>query len=375
MGRDERSGDHDHFTRSVPLSAYPETYHQRAYDGSNKMNRSTMRAAKFVGDDKIEIIEKPVPSIKANEVLLKVAYDGLCGSERRVFHGGFPFVPGHEMSGEIVEVGAKVEALRPGQRAIVYLLDYCGKCAACHEGDTHLCENRKGLIGWTWDGGYEEYISAPSSMIYPVDASFPLDLGVLALDTFGTSFHALRKSNFDPHKPTLVIGCGPLGLGVITILKKHYHAEIVYAGDLSGYRLKMAENIGAIPICVDKDKVEDSIRAQIKGDIDTVIEIVGSSSTLLASMCLVKRNGKVVLLGEPVKEFVIERKTSWLLKDFIIQRSFYFPWSEIKDNIFFIQQNEPIVRSLITNVYPLEKIAEAFSVFFGSDSGKVLIKL
>lgn len=334
-----------------------------------------MKAAQFTGEGKIKIIEKAIPKMESQRILVKTSYCGLCGSERRIYQEGFAFIPGHEMSGVVVETGSEVKDIENGQRAIIYFLDSCGQCELCVEGNTHLCKNRRGLLGWTQDGGYSEYVSVSPRMVYPIDKSIGLDIAVLALDTIGTSFHALRKSEVKENDKVLVIGCGPLGIGLIAILKMHYHIQNVYAADLSDYRLRLVEKFGAIPIRVDKERTEDSINEQINIDIDMVVEIVGGSDTLLAALCLVRRNGKVVLLGEPAKAFHIERKVQWLLKDFQIIRSFYFPRYEVADNIEFLRENGDILAPMITSVYPLEEINEAFDTFFHGDSGKILISV
>jgi threonine 3-dehydrogenase len=334
-----------------------------------------MKAAQFTGDGKIGIIEKDLPKIGNHGVLIKTAYCGLCGSERRIYQDGLSFIPGHEMSGVVVETGREVKDIESGQRAIIYFLDYCGQCKSCLEGNTHLCENRIGLLGWTQDGGYSEYVSVSPRMVYPIDMSIGLDIAILALDTIGTSFHALRKSGVKEKDNVLVIGCGPLGIGLIAVLKEHFHVSNVYAADLANYRLRLAQKFGAIPIRVDKERTEDSIKEQINIDIDVAVEIVGSSDTFLSALCLVKRNGKVVLLGEPAKAFHIERKAQWLLKDFQIIRSFYFPICEAADNIKFLRENQGILAPMITSVYPLGEIKKAFDTFFFGDSGKILINV
>ena len=334
-----------------------------------------MKAAQFLGHGKIKIIEKAMPVIGEHRVLIRTSYCGLCGSERRVFQDGLTYIPGHEMSGVVVETGSAVKGIERGQHAIIYFLDYCGKCTACKEGNSHLCENRAGLLGWTQDGGYSQFVSVSGGMVYPIDNSIRLDIAVLALDTVGTSFHALRQSEVKGSDKVLVIGCGPLGLGVIAILQEHYHVKNVYAADLSDYRLRLAEQFGAKGIRVEKERTEDSIRDQINIDIDVVFEIVGSSDTLLAGLCSVRRNGKVVLLGEPAKAFTIKRKAQWLLKDFYMIRSFYFPIRESADNISFLRKNENMLARMITSVYKLEDINEAFNTFFLGNSGKVLISM
>jgi len=334
-----------------------------------------MKYAKFHGNYVVEILEKDLKTLADNEVLIKVAFCGLCGSENRVFKNGYNFISGHEISGIIVDKGttAKVEI---GKKVVIYINQFCGKCKYCKNNLTNLCEASGGLLGWQRDGGYAEYVIVPESIVLELEDSIELDTGVLLLDLVGTPFHGIRLTNIDKNEVNnaLVIGCGPIGLGAVSILKLNYKISNVYAADLSPFRLNLVKNLGAIPINVNDINLYEYFKEQNMANVDLIVEAVGSSSTIEQSMNLIRPRGEVVILGEPIGSITISRNEKWILKDFKLARSWYFPMSEVADNSRFLISNKNKLRELITNIYPLEKIGEAFNEFYKSNTGKVLIQ-
>jgi len=109
-----------------------------------------MRAAHFPGDGRIEIVEAPEPQPAPGEVRVRVAACALCGSDLRPWRRGWPVTPGHEIAGEIDDVGHS----RHGERVIVYIPVFCGRCEECAAGRTHLCRESRELVGWQRPGGY-----------------------------------------------------------------------------------------------------------------------------------------------------------------------------------------------------------------------------
>ncbi|MGI6148197.1 MAG: alcohol dehydrogenase catalytic domain-containing protein [Limnochordia bacterium] len=335
-----------------------------------------MKAARFLGNGRIEVIERDVPEVGEGQILVKVAYCGLCGSEKRLFRNGFDrCTPGHEMSGTVEVCGPNTTVLERGTGVVVYLSDYCGSCPACQTRNTSQCYNRRGLIGWTFDGGYAEYVVVPEHMVYPIPG-LSLDLGVLALDTIGTAFHGLRQGEINSEHSVLVFGCGPIGLGCISILRNHYNVRAIYAADTSEYRCAMAEQLGAKAIRIDPSDTTGSLMAALGNRrVDRVVEVVGLDDTVLASMRCVTPGGKIVFIGEPEKALHLVRTTDWILKDFSLINSWYFPLSEMDDNLRFIKEHQAEVRKLITHYFSIEGMTEAFEVFISGETGKVLIAM
>lgn len=335
-----------------------------------------MKAVRFAGNGIVEMIEKPIPQIGECEILIKVAYCGLCGSENRVLRSGFTnCVPGHEMTGWVERCGEKAKKFDKGCPVLVYLSNYCGACEACLAGDTSQCQNRRGLIGWGFNGGYEEYVAVPDHMVFPL-GDLPVALGVLALDTIGTAFHGLRLSNIGAEDSVLVVGCGPIGLGCVSILKNYYNVKTLYAADVSDYHLTMAEALGARPIPVDAADTIASIEKAVGNTRFTrVIEVCGIDATIAACAHFVRAGGQIVMIGEPEKALTLVRTSEWILKDFALINSWYFTVREIGENIAFIKANQATVEKLITHIFPLEEMTRAYALFQSGNTGKVLIRI
>lgn len=334
-----------------------------------------MKAANFIGNGLVEVVAKPIPQVGEGEVLIKVAYCGLCGSEKRIVKSGFnKCTPGHEISGTVVACGKKPAPFAKGTAVMIYLSNYCGKCPACKELNTSQCTNRQGLVGWSFDGGYAEYLVVPEHMVVPI-GDLPLPLGVIALDTIGTAFHGLRQGDIEQHHSVLVLGCGPIGLGCVSILKNYYGISSLYAADTSSYHCAVAQRLGAQPIQVDPADTAGSVAAALGRQVDRVIEVVGLDSTVAASLKCVAPGGKVVLIGEPEKALTLIRSTDWVLKDFSLINSWYFPIAEIGMNLTYIREHQTEVSKLVTHYFPIEKMTEAYEIFNRGETGKVLIAM
>ena len=325
-----------------------------------------MRAARFYGDKRIEIKEMPMPEpVPGEEVLLKVEYCGLCGSDRKPYFNGINLIPGHEVSGIVADAnGCDVTE---GMRTAAYLSVYCGECRYCRHGMTNNCINRRGLLGWNapWHGGYAEYMAVPAIDILPIDESIGFDVAVLLLDTIGTAWHALRLGRVQETTRSLVIGCGPLGLGAVAGLSA-FGVEEIFASDLVTTRLEAAEDLGARAVAPD-----DIAKLQ---DLDLIVEAVGSQPTLMQAVRTIAPGGRVIMLGEIWQEWSFEPSAETMLKDYHLIRSWYFPISEYNENIQMLLDNKVDPQKLISHVFPLEELSEAFRLFLSGATRKVLAR-
>ncbi len=322
-----------------------------------------MLAAKFPGRGVIEMIDVPIPTPEIGEVLIKVAYCGVCGSERKVFRNGINVIPGHEVSGTVVD--ANGTEVPEGTRIAGYLPLYCGVCRFCVSGNTNRCSNRGGLLGWShpWDGGYAEYMRMPARNALPLDDAIGLDSGVLLLDTIGTAFHAIRLASTSESDRALVVGCGPLGLGVVAGLGAF--GVQCYAADLYPERMAAAEALGAIPV-----------EARDAGDLENInliIEVTGRPDNIRRSIKQVDSGGKVVLVGEWEDSWEFEAGGAIILKDFHLIRSWYFPLLEFEENQRMILDGAIDPTKLFSHAFPLVELPEAFELFLSGSSRKILV--
>jgi L-iditol 2-dehydrogenase len=205
-----------------------------------------MRAAVLTGPGKIEIREVETPKIRANEVLVKLRYCGICTLEQRLYTGdmniGYPVIPGHEASGEILEIGKNVISnLKPGLHAALDLVVRCGECYFCRSGKSNMCVNRfnrghKGL------GGFGEYIAVSSSQVFTTSGEVPLQEAAFC-EPIACCIRSLKKIGLTLAEDLLVIGAGPMG-------QMHLQTALcmgarVFVSDPVDERLKLAQKHGA----------------------------------------------------------------------------------------------------------------------------------
>ena len=336
-----------------------------AKDSLREMGKGhRMLAAKFVGNSQISMGDRAVPRPAPGEVLMKMAFCGLCGSDKRPYRDGFPLIPGHEVSGTVVDAnGTKIPE---GTRAAAYLNVYCGECRYCLRGETNRCRYSKGLLGWTspWNGGYAEYLSVPAIDIIPLDDRVGLDQAVLLLDTIGTAWHGLRLGSVQTAQRALVIGCGPLGLGAIAGLKAFGVPEI-FGCDLAASRRQAVTAFGALP-------VEPNAVESIDG-LDLIVEAAGTPATMMQAIRAIAPGGRVVMLGEIWKPWSFEPSAETMLKDYSLIRSWYFPLSEYQENQQMLIDGAVDSEQLISHRLPLAQLPDAFSLFMTGDTRKVLV--
>jgi threonine dehydrogenase-like Zn-dependent dehydrogenase len=328
-----------------------------------------MLAANFMGNEVIELLEKPKPeNIGPEEVLLKVGYCALCGSDKRLFYEGSSIVPGHEISGEVVEVGDRAD-VKIGTKVIVYIPLYCGECENCKNGDTNRCLNLNGLVGWQVPGGYQQYIKIPAKNIIALPEDISLQEGVLLLDTIGTPAHGIRfglKAMGNVPNKAIVIGCGPLGLGSLLVLKS-MGIENIYAFDVNEERAKIAEGFGA--------KIIEQDNLDYINYFPIVVEASGNENARKLALNVVKAGGFVLLLGESNKPFIIQPSPSLRRKDCYYVRTFYFPLTEVEENFKLFRKGRGDFNSLVSNIGSLQDIEAMHKEFCAGKTIKPLVQV
>lgn len=213
-----------------------------------------MLAAVYHGPEDVRLEEVPVPIIGADEVLLKVANAGICGTDLRIWHGAhrkFPpgtvRIPGHELVGDIAELGANVKGLEPGERVFVAPNMGCGHCRQCVSGNNNRCA-RYEAIGVTMDGAFAEYVRIPAAAILQgnlIPLAAQADPAAAALiEPFACVLRGQDAVAVRPGEVVLVIGAGPIGV-MHVMLARLRGAGRVIVSDLLPDRLRLAIRTGA----------------------------------------------------------------------------------------------------------------------------------
>ncbi|GGA85521.1 galactonate oxidoreductase [Neiella marina] len=260
----------------------------------------------------IEYVERDMPAVAANEVLLKVKAVGICGTDIHAYAGRQPFfsyprVLGHEICGEVVELGADCKEAQVGDRCSVIPCIPCGECPACEDGKTNCCENVS-LYGVHQDGGFTEFLSVLEDNLIKLPATITPSQGAL-IECFGISAHAVRRAEVKAGERVLQIGAGPIGIAAAAIAKAN-GAQVVVA-DVSQARRQHIENVLGVPAL---DPLADDYESQLKEAFGgrlacTVMDATGNKQSMSRSIELIRHGGKVVFIGLYIGDLVLDDPT------------------------------------------------------------------
>lgn len=264
-----------------------------------------MKAAVMTEVGKIEMHEKEIPTIGKDEILVKIEHVGICGSDIHYFeHGRIgdfvvdkPIILGHESAGIVVDKGSNVTHLSKGDRVAIEPGYTCGKCEYCLKGQYNLCPEVVFMATPPYDGAFVEYVSYPAYMAFKLPDNVDTIEGAL-IEPLAVGFHAAKQGDASIGKTAVVLGSGCIGLCTMMAAKAMGVTDI-YITDVLQKRLDMADDIGATKAINAKDKdVVKTIMDLTNGQgVDIVFETAGSSITTKQTIELVKRGGKIVLVG------------------------------------------------------------------------------
>ena len=322
-----------------------------------------VRAARFhkVGEPlKLEDVQKP--QVGDNDVLLKVKAAGMCHSDIHVIDGVIATAPpvtlGHEIAGEVDEVGANVRNFRKGDKALVHFLSPCGVCNYCLQGNGMICENlftRPGY-GFSADGGYAEYCIVDSERLVPLQ-DIPLDFAATLGCAGITAYHAVNSiGKVGLADSVAIYGVGGVGMYALQIAKIS-GAKVIAIGR-NQEKLKMAESLGAdYVINASTSKIKDEIRKATNGKgADVMVDFVVSDESVKNSSSSLANGGKIVLVGVSNKPLSINPQI-FVLKEFSLYGSLVGNKSELADLVELAKSGR--LKSIVTKKFALEDINSA----------------
>ena len=347
---------------------------------------NTMKAIVLTGPGKHELQEVPVPQPKPYEVLSKVRAVAICGSDPEIFNGGlagiwpphYPFIAGHEWAGEVVALGEGVTSLNIGDRVAGEPHKGCGFCENCKDGRYTLCMNygnsKSGHrhYGFVNDGAYAQFAVHSANTLTKMPDHVSFAEGSLG-DTAAVSLHGLELTGITPGGTAVIIGPGPIGLLAMRLAKSMGAAKVIMVGRRS--RLEASKRLGADDI-IDFESVDPvaAVREMTGGrGADEVFECSGAAGTLTQSILMVKKGGKVSLLGVPgagVQEPVPFKQ---IVHDEIMITGSRADPNTMWRAISMIAAGTLNVKDLITHTFPIDSYQEALDVFINRKDGAVKV--
>ena len=338
-----------------------------------------MKAARFYEKHKLVVEEVPEKQPDEYGVMIKIRYCGICGTDVHIFEGAKgsaevtpPVILGHELSGDVVRVGAMVKNVKPGDRVSVDPNSYCGKCYFCANGKRHLCENMVGL-GTAADGGFAEYVTVPEELVFPIAENVSYEAAAMT-EPLSCCLHGMELTEVKLGDTVMVIGTGNIGMIMLQLAKSAGAARII-AVEPNETRRQKAKLFGA-DICI--DPLHDDTAAVLKANniknIEKVIDCAGLTSTAEYAVEYAGRGATVMLFGLTAPDDAMSLKPfSVFKKELTIKGSFVNP------NAFeragrLLSSGVVKVEELITDIVPLGNIQSVFESRLYAKNGKVLIK-
>ncbi|MDQ0878560.1 2-desacetyl-2-hydroxyethyl bacteriochlorophyllide A dehydrogenase [Paenibacillus sp. V4I3] len=249
--------------------------------------------------EKFKLVEVQEPSLRAGEAIVRIKRIGICGTDLHAYKGNQPFfsyprILGHELAGYIEQIAEGVTGLKVGDQVSIVPYMHCGTCIACRNGKTNCCTDMK-VLGVHIDGGMRELIALPVSHLIKTDG-LTLDQAAM-LEPLSIGAHAVRRSELRAGENVLVIGAGPIGLGVM-ILAKQLGANVT-AMDINDERLAFCCDWAGIDHTINAlQQPKEQLAALTNGEYPTVVfDATGNARSMTESFGLAAHGGKLVYVG------------------------------------------------------------------------------
>jgi threonine 3-dehydrogenase len=322
----------------------------------------------------------PIPTIRDDEVLIRVRRAGVCGTDVHIYEWDDwakgrckpPFVVGHEFAGEVTQVGKLVTDVREGDRVTAegHIVD--GRCPLCRTGNAHVCPYTK-IIGVDRDGCFAEYIAMPATNVWHLDDNVSFEIGGIH-DPMGNAFHTALTASI-PGSTVLVTGCGPIGIFAVGICRAAGASRII-ATDVNEKRLALARTMGAND-AVHPSEAERAVKAATGGlGVDVVLEMSGVPSAVHQAFALVRVGGRVQMLGIPAKPMEVNLATEIIFKGItiygVVGRKMYDTWIQMTQ---FLRSGQFDPTPVITHRFPLDRFDDAIAAIKSGEAGKVIFEV
>ncbi|MGE7760049.1 zinc-binding alcohol dehydrogenase family protein [Peribacillus sp. NPDC097895] len=308
----------------------------------------------------LQEMDKPKIS-NTTDVLVKVKRVGICGSDMHIYHGTNPLatlprVVGHEVAGEVEEIGQGVTGIKVGDHVVIEPINYCGECYACRKGRQNVCETLS-VFGVHEDGGMREWFVLPEKQLHVVDPDLAWDEIVLA-EPYTIGAQAVWRGDVEEGDTVLIQGAGPIGICILKMAK--LQGASVMITDLSDERLKFAKECGAdITVHAGNEDVRQRVEEWTKGEgANVVIDAVCLPMTFELSFEVVSTAGSIVVLGFDERPASISQLP-------ITKKEVSVKGSRLQTNQFpkvvkLLNEGRLRHEGLVTHSFSLDDVQEAF---------------
>ena len=337
-----------------------------------------MKAIQVLKPGKIEIIEKEIPKIKnSDDVLVKIKAAGICGSDIHIYHGtspvaSYPRIVGHEMVGEVTEIGEKVTGVKLGDKVVIEPMIGCGECYACKSGRPNACATLK-VRGCHVDGGFQEYFVAPEKAVFKFKNEISWENAAM-IEPYTIAAQITWRADIKKDDFVFIMGAGPIGLCVLEMAKLKGGKCII--SDFNEKRLGVAKELGA-------DYILNPSKCDPLEEVRKITNGMGSNVTIDA-VCLPKTfeqaveitsvAGRVMCLGF-TKEVSDIAQLGITLKELDIRGSRHQTF-KFKEVVELFNENKLNPEKLISNVIDYKEVSKALDLIENKpeDICKIVLK-
>jgi len=344
-----------------------------------------MKAAFYYRPNEIKVEEIDIPKINDNEMLLHVRTNSICGTDLRISrHGHFKIpsgqkrVLGHEIAGEIVQVGKLVDGFHEGMRVTTTPNIGCGFCEFCRDGFNNMCPNYEAL-GISFDGGFEEYMLVPSiaikgGNIFPIPEHVSFEEASL-IEPMSCCYNALRSVNTTPADVVLIIGAGSIG-ALHAILNRIAGAKKIMAADIRQDRLEKIKDFGVdVTINTSLVNLKDTVMTETNGrGVDVIITAVSVAEVQAQAVDLLATHGRVNFFAGLGKGVLIQIDTNRVhYKGLRLVGTTGSTNSDYARCLQLVADGRANLERLVTRTFTLDEINQAFEYAAAGEGLKAMI--
>ena len=332
-----------------------------------------MKAVQIVAPYEMQVVDMEQPKPQAGEVLVKMCFVGYCGSDLNTYLGRnpmvqLPVIPGHEIGGQIAELGEGVPAsLKVGQTVTINPYTNCGTCSSCLSGRVNACQFNQ-TLGVQRNGAMSDYIVVPWQKVIPADGVTPRDAALI--EPMSVGFHAVDRAQVTDLDGVLVIGCGRIGVGAI--VRAALRGATVIAADIDDEKLALAKELGAkYAINTMTEDVHARLQELTGGHgPNVVVEAVGSPITYVMAVEEVAFAGRVVCIGYAKANVEFQTKL-FVQKELDIRGSRNAMPSDVRAVIRFLDEHPSFPKERLISAVATPETAHDIMKQWAEAPGKV----
>src|SRR5579871_3131512 len=327
-----------------------------------------------------EIRDVAIPKIGPTDVLVKVKVASICGTDLHIYNWDPwaqhrihpPLIPGHEFCGEVVAFGNEVTSVKEGDFVSAEMHVACGKCLQCRTGEAHICQFVK-IIGVDADGAFAEYVRIPESNIWKLDPSIPQEYASI-LDPLGNAVHTVLAGEIAA-KTVAITGCGPIGLFAIAVARA-VGASKIFAIEVNEYRRKIARQMKPDFVLDPSTQDVNTILMDETGGVgaDVVLEMAGHPDAIRTAFDIVRRGGRISLLGLTSKPISLNFSEDIIFKGITVQgingRRMYQTWYQMTA---LLKAGKLDLHPAITDRISMKDFSKAMDRLKTGEASKILV--